>query len=137
MRLHTAVFAVAVLFVSAAAAAPASAGVRFGLRLESATVLAGGTTVDVHYIALCPPGTMAGLSVSLAQRTGRHVAVGADGTVLICTGLPSSVRLRITAGGGGFSFRPGRARAAADLRTTIGLGLRTDDDRARLVVLKR
>ncbi|MFD0521603.1 hypothetical protein [Paractinoplanes durhamensis] len=86
-------------------------------------------------MALCPPGAVAGIGMSLAQRTGKHVAVGAARTGIVCTGVPSSVRLRIAATG--LSFRPGRAFAAADLRASTGFGLAIQDDRARLVVMRR
>jgi len=43
----------------------------------------------------------------------------------------------IPAARGGFGFRPGQAFALADLRAATGLGIRAEDDRARLVVLRR
>ncbi|MEU4240473.1 hypothetical protein [Actinoplanes sp. NPDC026619] len=153
MRLRIAMFAIAFLFVtaagtppgSAAAAPPGNAAVappgsavaRFGLRLESATVLPGGTIVDVHYVAICPPGAPARVGVSLAQRAGAHVAVGRGGAEILCNGVPRSVRMRAVATGGGLSFQPGRARIAAELQAATGLGIAAEDDRARLVVLRR
>jgi hypothetical protein len=135
--MRIAMFAVAALFAVAAGAPPGNAAVRFGLRLESATVLPGGTAADVHYVVVCPPGAMARVGVSLAQRAGAHVAVGEGVTDIVCNGVPRSVRMRVVATGGGLAFRPGRARIDAGLLATTGLGLRTADDRARLVVMRR
>jgi hypothetical protein len=136
MRLYTAL-AAAVLIAVTGGAPPASAAGRYGLRLQSATVLPGGTAVDVHYVAVCPPGALAEIGVSLAQRTGSHVAVGTGSIGVVCAGLPRSVLLRVPATGGGVWFRPGRARATAGLRVVTGLGIMADDDRARLMVMRR
>ncbi|GIF17406.1 hypothetical protein BJ973_009631 [Actinoplanes tereljensis] len=135
MRLYTAIAAAALLIV--AGPAPAGATGRYGLRLQSATVLPGGSAVDLHYIATCPPGAFADIGVSIAQRTGSHVAVGTGSTGIVCNGLPRSVLLRVAATGGGVWFRPGRARATAGLRAVTGLGVVSDDDRARLKVMRR
>ncbi|GAA0575490.1 hypothetical protein GCM10010172_70250 [Paractinoplanes ferrugineus] len=129
--------AVAALAVTAGTAAPGHAAVRLGLRLESAVVIPGGTAVDVHYVVVCPPGTLARVAVSLAQRAGAHVAVGSKSADIVCNGVPRSVRMRVDATGGGLSFQPGPARAATDLRVTTGVGVRADDDRIRLVVMRR
>jgi hypothetical protein len=131
------IFAAAALLAGAAATPPAGAAVRIGLRLESATVLPGGTAADLRYVVVCPPGALARLGVTVAQRAGAHVAVGTGGTDLVCNGVPRTVLTRVAAAGGSLSFRPGRARVDADLRTTAGAGLRVTDDRARLVVLRR
>ncbi|GIM97673.1 hypothetical protein [Paractinoplanes toevensis] len=135
MRLYTAMAAAVLMIV--AGPAPAGASGRYGLRLRSATVLPGGAAVDVHYVATCPPGALADIGVSIAQRTGSHVAVGSGNTGVVCNGLPRPVLLRVPATGGGVWFRPGRARATAGLRAVTGLGIVADDDRARLTVMRR
>ena len=92
MRRYTAMAAAVLLIAVAGGAPPASAAGRYGLRLQSARVLPGGGAVDVHYLATCPPGALADIGVSIAQRTGSHVAVGTGHTGVVCNGLPRSVR---------------------------------------------
>ncbi|HEX5204672.1 MAG TPA: hypothetical protein VFW27_32510 [Actinoplanes sp.] len=102
------------LSVAFAGAPPADATRPLGFHLDSATVHPRG--LDVRYTTACPPGMTGayGLAITVAQRTGAHVATaaatrrepcaGRSRHVLLETGLPET-------GPGGLAFRPGLAYA--------------------------
>ena len=95
---------VACLSAAVAAAAPAEP---LDFQLDSATVT--GQGVAVRYTTTCPPGAAGsyGLGVSIAQRTGAHVAT-ATGTIRRPCGRRSHSMVLTN---GGVSFRPGVAYA--------------------------
>jgi hypothetical protein len=96
---------VAAVCLSAGLAGPATTK-PFGFELSSASVTGHG--VSLRYTTTCPPGTaFYGLGVSIAQRTGAHVAT-ASGTIREpCGRRPRSIVLRT----GGVRFRHGAAYA--------------------------
>ena len=95
----------AALCLSAGFAGPAPAE-PFGFRLSSAS--ATGHDVVLRYTTTCPPGTaFYGLGVSVAQRTGAHVAAATGTTREPCGRRSRSMVLET----GGVSFRSGVAHA--------------------------
>jgi hypothetical protein len=98
---------VAAALLPAAFAVPADAALPIGFRLQSATVLAGG--LALRYTTACPPGVTEGyaLSVSVAQRTGAHVADAAGTLRESCAGR--SRHLMLATDPGGVAFHAGLA----------------------------
>ncbi|MFI5892881.1 hypothetical protein ACIA5D_22495 [Actinoplanes sp. NPDC051513] len=106
--LHALVIA-ACLSAAFAGPPPADAAEPLGFRLDSATVHADG--LGVRYTTTCPPGLPGayGLSVTVAQRTGAHVATAAATLREPCAGRSRHTVLQT--GPGGVSFRTGLAYA--------------------------
>lgn len=88
--------------------APADAAGPVEFRLESAAMR--GTGVIVRYTTSCGAGLFGsyGLAVTLAQRTGAHVAVAGATIREQCARRPRTLLLRAEEG---VAFRPGRAYA--------------------------
>jgi len=96
----------ACLSAASAVLVPAGAAEQLDFRLRSAAVA--GPGVAVRYTTACPPGVSSyGLGVSIAQRTGAHVAT-ASGTVREPCGRRSR---EMVLAAGGVPFRPGVAYA--------------------------
>ncbi|WP_433365530.1 hypothetical protein ACQPZX_36005 [Actinoplanes sp. CA-142083] len=88
---------------------PADAAEPLGFQLDSATVHGAG--LGLQYTTTCPPGLTGayGLSVTVAQRTGAHVATAATTLREPCAGRSRHVVLPTDPGA--VSFRPGMAYA--------------------------
>lgn len=96
----------ACLSAASAVLVPAGAAEQLDFQFRSAAVA--GPGVAVRYTTACPPGVSSyGLGVSIAQRTGAHVATAA-GTIREPCGRRSRTMLLTT---GGVAFRPGVAYA--------------------------
>jgi hypothetical protein len=100
---------VACLSAAFAGPAPVEAAGPAGFHLDSATLH--GRGLDVGYRTSCPPGVTGAysLSLSIAQRTGAHVATAAGTVREPCTGRSRHVVLETDPGS--VSFRRGPASA--------------------------